>query len=295
VVEPAPEPEPEPVVEPEPKRNQHRFGIGLRVGGASFMQKLSKDLSIVNGKNHIGLMTAVDLEYAWLRTLKSNPKVALGIRTGVSVNFANSSISAAEVTDSYIVTDNEYPCNNILYTVDAQQVKEKQSQFMVEVPVLFALRHQSGFVFATGPKVNIPVLGRYTTTYSNPNIKAHYIERGVDMLNKVVTGRLDGVALQSDRQLKTNKMNLLWDLELGYEWALNNGDGISLTAFGDAPLGYIGYEPGNFNTHMIEVGVPKAGGPEIKTNSLMNSYGEEMGYWDFGVKVTYYLCFDGKK
>jgi len=162
---------------------------------------------------------------------------------------------------------------------------------MVEVPVLLSLRHQCGFVFATGPKVNIPVMGRYTSSYTNPDINAHFVELGVDMRNKQVTGKLDEPAPQADSKLRTNKMNILWDLELGYEWKLKNQDGLALSVFGDAPFAYFGYQTGGYNTHFIEVGAPKAGGPDIKTNSIQNSYGTGMSYWDVGLKLTYYINF----
>jgi len=287
VVEPEQEPEPEPVV--EPKRDHHRIGIGLRGGGATFFQKVDKNLPMIDGRSKLGGMAALDLEYMFLRTLKNNPAVDLGVRTGVSVVAAQGGINAKNLMDNYLVTDNETPCNHIIYSVEATNIKETNCQLMVEIPVLLALRHQSGLIFTTGPKFNVPVLSSYKTSYTNPDITAYFVELGVAERNQVVTGKLTNVAPQADKKLRTNKLNILWDMELGYEFALKNGDGLALSAFIDATLAYFGYETGNYNSHFIQVGAPKAGGPEIKTNSIMNSYGTGMSYLDFGAKLTYYF------
>jgi len=306
VVEPAPAPVPEPEPEPEPQPEpqpatqdiqtviaakslpSHSLSLGVRLGGSSFLPVI-KDVAVMNGRRYVGGEAALDINCMWY--LKNNPSIQLGLRTGVNLVYAHSGMKIESLGDAYLTADNETPQNAILYSVEAQRVKESQSQFQMEIPVLFALRTQEGFVFYTGPKFNMPLYGWYKTTYSNPYIEAYYVDLGVAEVNQVVTGRLNGVAPQGDKKLRTPAMNLLWNMELGYEWHLKNGDGLSLTVFGDAPLTAAGYKAGDRATHFISVDAPKAGGPAIKTYSISNSYGRNMSFLDFGVKVSYNFSF----
>jgi len=277
------------------KGYQHHFGIGVRGGISGSLQTFGGDLLVWNGRNHIGAVAALDLEYTFLSKLKTNSKVLLGVRSGLSAVYSYNYLTATTMVDQYNVTDNESKLNTILYTVSAQNFREDQSQVMVELPVLLALRTLDGFVFYTGLKFNMPVYGWYKSNYKNPDITAYYTELGVEERNQKVTGVLTEMAPQVDTKLRIPWLNVLWNVELGYEWTLKNGDGLALTVYGDAPLLSMNQRVSPNYCHFIQVGAPKAGGPEIYTNSISNSNGRYMSFMDFGLKLTYDFSFKGRK
>jgi len=270
---------------------EHRFGIGLRGGLASLCQKM--DDRVANGKCNLGGEGALDLEYTYLSQTLNSGVCQLGLKTGVSLSIGSNTVTADGALTGYSMKDIDG--RDITYLNSAYSITEYDTQLMVEIPLMFALRGTKGFSFAIGPKLGIPVAGWYVLNYRSPIIDCYYHKTGVHEINEVVTGQLKEVATSKDNKLRTATFNLMMASEIGYEWALKNGDGLGLLVYG----GYYvvsGYKLNSDPTQcFIYVDGPKAGGPTITGNALMNDCGSNMGYMSAGLKLTYQFSFPKNK
>jgi len=295
VVEPAPAPEPvvEPTPEPQPalRPAENRFGIGVRGGVSSLWQQVAGGVKL--GTRNLGAGAVLDLEYTFLgKTVKSGV-CQLGFKTGVSLAYGGNSITAPVAANQYERTDCEG--RPVTYTVEAQNLYEYDHMLMVQVPLMFTIRGTEGFYMAVGPRFGLPVYSWYTITYREPNIDCYYPQYNVHETNQVVTGRLNGVAPVKDNQLRVPKYYLMVAGEIGYEFALKNGNGLGLLLYGDYDV-YSQYKYEQVPTNgFINVSGPKAGGPEINSYSLMNSVGNRMSYFNAGLKLVYTFCWPVKK
>lgn len=258
------------------------IGIGLR-GGVSSLNQKSAYIKRIN--RTVGGEGGIDIEFTHLwKSSQDAPDWQLGIKTGLNILYGSNTVKSDSVAQIQCLIDKEG--NPIIYNYLATNVKESDRQLMLEIPLLFAMRHRSGFVANYGIKLNLPINGWYTINYQNPEITAYYTQLGVTETNEVVTGKLSETAPQQNNRLRTARLNLMFGLELGYEWTLKNNDALSLCAYTDISLASI-YSKADGTETFISIDSPKAGGPTIYSNSIINAMGTDMGYFDAGIKLVY--------
>ena len=253
-----------------------RFNIGLRGGVASVMQKANK------GDWKVGGDILLDLQYAhyWKRDYKP----ALGLIIGASVGYSLSPIKCG-VNDEFSV--NVGTEDQIDYAINVDEVKEKDGQIQVEVPVMFSLITDKGFFFNVGPRFMLPVWKRSHTDIENARIQATLSE-GITLTNNVVTGVLNNSNVKNS--WKSADINIMLTCELGYEWKLANGDGLELGVYADYSV-YSKYSNTPTTESFINVTAPSETSiANASARALTDSYADKLGYFDAGIKLTY--CFN---
>lgn len=192
------------------------LGVGARVGLGSMMQK-SDEESSDRTKGFDGAAEGVFTYYFQ----QSNTKMPLmGIRTGLSLGYRQNSLTMDKVDLTYKAADAQG--NTIIYHATADDVKETDRQFAVEIPVMFAAYYNR--IFANlGLRVGIPALSRYNQTMMNPTLTATYEEFGVTISGERVTGRVSNDDTKQKAKLDASSFNLCLSLEAGYTFDILSG------------------------------------------------------------------------
>lgn len=265
----------------------HRFGIGARGGFASHMQD-AKEL----GNWKVGWMAALDLEYAYYFTKKKLQNPWLGIKTGLSLTFSRNPLQS-DVNNEYSVTDDDGA--GMEYTITADDVRERDGQLSLEIPLMFSLLHK-GLFFNVGPKFVIPVYAPYKQKIDNVNIIARYPEYGgYDIPNEVITGKPTPSILETDGKWDRSKFCIFLSADIGYEWELKSGY-LGLGVYAD----YSVFDTFKDNTgdkpSLISVTTPAQETPAVVSAlSATDTYATGIGYFDCGVKLIYNFQFDKKR
>lgn len=268
---------------------QHRFTIGLRGGVASLMQETENN--VMDGWK-AGFDGLLDLQYAYYFGAKEGKSCNMGIITGLSVGYSRSPIRNG-VDTAYTVEDDEK--QSIDYTISAGKVEEHDGQLQLEVPILFSLRHESGVFMNVGPKLMVPLYSHYKQTISEDAcIDAYFSNYGVHVSNELVTGQLQEQQYTTRGNWQRSKINVMLTAELGYEWALKNGNALGIGAYANYSL-YDLYSNTTDNKSLINVGLPQAGGAPVDVLSATDTYATGLGFFDCGLKVAYHFCFPSKK
>lgn len=250
-----------------------RFSIGLRGGMASTM---------VEGFP-IGFDVLLDLQYAHYWAAHSEA-VNLGILTGVSAGYVN-------VHQKDVYSD-QFQSGDINYLVTSVEVDEQLHQVLLEVPVMFSMITPGGFFLNVGPKLMLPVYSPLRQTLEYPNISAYLPELNGEVIkNEVVTGVL--TPEQCDLKGRADnefKLAIALGLELGYEFALNNGHSIGLGAYASCTA-YSMYK-NTTDGKIISVVAPNETSVAVVTvNPMTNALSEHIGHLDAGIKLSYNFNF----
>jgi len=133
----------------------HRFTIGLRGGYANNMFKAT------DATHPLGYDAMLDLQYAhyWA---KAADKCQLGLLVGIGVGYLQSGLQQQAFAEQFTANTSD---GNILYTVTADEVKDKTGQVQLEVPVMFSMITPRGFFLNAGPRILLPV---YTPSHQSP-------------------------------------------------------------------------------------------------------------------------------
>lgn len=192
------------------------IGAGARVGLGSMMQK-SEGESSDRTKGFDGAAEGVFTFY-FAHKKKNMPH--LGFRTGLSLGYRQNSLTMDKVDLTYKAADAQG--NTIIYHATADDVKETDRQFAVEIPVMFAAYYNR--IFANlGLRVGIPALSRYNQTMMNPTLTATYEEFGVTISGERVTGRVSNDDTKQKAKLDASSFNLCLSLEAGYTFDILSG------------------------------------------------------------------------
>ena len=270
----------------------HRFSIGVRGGVASLMHKAP-----VMNNWKAGFDALLDLQYAYYFGAKEGKKVNHGIITGLSFGYAQSPIkNGVNYSDTKNITD-ESGSYSVNYNIAASEVKSRDGELQIEVPLMYSLQTEKGFFFNVGPKFMMPVWTRYNQTISaDHNISAKFTDLGVTVPNEVVTGVIGAGDVKKSGSWGANqaKISLLLAAELGWEWELKNGHALGLGVYGSyAPLNT--YKPQNTNLDLVTVKADGTGAADVTVNSATDSYTTGMNYFDAGLKLIYHFQFPAKK
>lgn len=256
-----------------------RIGVGVRGGMASHMQASPLPL---------GYEVMVDVQYAhyWRH---DDWHEQFGILAGLSAGFSSSSYGRPiHEHSSYTVTENEltFP---IEYTVDAS-LRERNRQIQLEIPVMFSMVMHCGWFLNVGPRLQIPVSGRYAQTISDDRVAATY-SRWSDqpIFNMPTTGCFTESTRHAEGKWETPKVNLLVGGETGYEYMFNNKNRITAGVYGHCgvlPL----TRSVDADARLVQIVPPT---PEqaasVSTLGLTNTYGSRVNYFAVGVRIAY--CF----
>lgn len=268
---------------------QHRFSIGLRGGVASLMQTTIED---VQSNWKAGFDALLDLQCAYYFGAKEGKKCNMGIITGVSFGYSRSPMHAL------VDTCYDAPADpNVTYAVHVDTVNERDGQFQLEVPILFSLRHESGFFLNAGPKLVVPVYSHYKQTLSdndNTVIDAYFKDIDVHVPNELVTGKLQEQDYTTKGKWDASKIHIMLTAELGYEWLLRNGNALGLGVYANYSL-YDLYKNNTDTKSLVYVSQPAAGGADVDVFSATNTYANGLGFFDCGMKLIYHFCFPVKK
>ncbi len=261
-------------------RELDRFTIGVRAGAASMLQKMvNKD-----AKSQFGFDVLLDLQYAHYWLSKKEHKI--GLLTGLSFGLAQGGLKAPNSVNQYSVTDPDGMKAD--YTVTADNIKERDRQLQLEVPLMFSLITKKGFFFNLGPRFFLPVYTPYKATLENPNIDAYFEQTDVHVTNEVITGLMKDKEVVGKGKTNNNlKLNITLGTELGYEWQLKNGHSLGLGAYANYGLYSMFKQDAQDLKSLITVtpAIPST----VTTNSATEAWTQKMGFVDVGVKLAYHF------
>lgn len=274
--------------EAEYVKGHHQFAIGVRGGMAAFLHKFDTPESAWE----LGYSTMLDLQYAYYFGKKTAHKPSWGIRAGLGIGYASSS-AYTPIDDRFSV--NDVDGDKIDYHVTAEKVRERDARVQMEISVMPSFVYNGLFV-NIGPKFMLPLYGHYKQTITNPSIEAYYEKYGVTVKDEVITG-----VLTEDQQLTKGKwqgakFDLMLGAEIGYEWALKNGNGFALGVYADYAL-YSGYSNPGTESSLIQLTQPGANAEAPQANVTVMSLNQKtakLGYFDYGLKLTYHFNFHKK-
>ena len=275
------------------KGGYDRFTIGVRGGVSGLMHQVTK------GSWNPGFDAILDLQYAHYWTKMGRP-VDLGIIVGVGIGYAQSGMKAA-VDTAFKYTDKSDPSFplDVDYKIHADEVRERDGQIQLEVPVLFSLIHEKGLFFNVGPKFMIPVYTPYKQSIAEKNteITAYFEQLGVPVTNAVITGMLkeDQYKLNGSDNGNQFTINVLLTAEIGYEWILKSGNSLGLGAYANYGWNLSFKNDKTTNKPLIEVIPPTTGVADVNVYSATKMYTNKLGYFDAGVKLAYHFNFPKKR
>lgn len=256
------------------------LGVGARVGMASFMQKAN------DWKWKLGMNTLLDVDYVHYFGTIDQKGSQVGIRTGLSLGYTQSALEAP-IELQHRTQDNLN--NNILYTITSDRVKEMDRQIFLEIPVMaeFTFWHMYADL---GFKVGIPVWSRYKQVIDDISIDAYYEDFDVHVTDEVLTGVLSEEGRTTTNKWNGANVNLSVMAEIGYLFELKNGNSIGVGFYADYTFwnNYKNESPSllvDVDTHTID---PMTSTPAtVHVTNLTDAYVDKLGYFDFGVKVSY--------
>lgn len=258
----------------------NRFTIGVRGGTASLMHDAPQ-----MGKWQAGWDVLLDMQYAhYWPTRRQN---AYGVLAGLAMGYSRSGIrSGVDSTYSVHTADGQ-----IDYTIRAQDVKEKDGQLQLEIPVMFTMILRNGFFLNAGPKLLVPVYTHYNQQITSPEIHAYFPTEGVSISNEVITGLVQDNQAKTRGRWNSSGLNIVLSTELGYEWKLRMKNSLALGVYANYSV-YDMYHNDTQNKSLIDVTAPSAAGAAaVNVWSATDTYARGMGYFDCGVKLAYHFNF----
>lgn len=262
----------------------NRLSLGLRGGVASYMP------SAENLAWNIGYQGVFDVQFAHYFKRKNEHKPYCGILVGVSAGYASSSVSGI-VNDAYSTTDAEN--SPIDYTITVADATYTMSEVQLQVPVMFSLQYK-GLYFNVGPRFVVPVYTMGHQMLNDAHITANYSSYGVTLTDAVITGKLADEQLDAPTAWDSPKIQINASLEIGYEFALKNGDAFGLGLYADYGV-YNTYKANQSAQSMINISQIGADvqnpAPKVDVLPLLASYSTNLGNFDAGIKLVYHFNF----
>ena len=260
----------------------NRFTIGLRGGLASLMHTTDNDL----GHWNPGFDVVLDLQYAhyWQTQKEHN----FGFLLGASVGYSMSALTT-QVQDTF---SRATIGGKVDYTVSASEVKEKDGEVVLEVPIMFSMILRQGFFLNVGPRFSMPVYAHYKQKMSEDvSVVAYFPEYDVTVPNEPVTGALREEQKNQPGKWQASKLNVMLSAELGYEFKLLSGNSVGLGAYANYSV-YTLYRNDTSTESLVGVQNPEWNKPApVDVLSATDTYAKGLGYFDFGVKVAYHFNF----
>lgn len=257
----------------------HVIGVGIRGGGAHFLQKMQAD----EVKRQTGGNANLDLNYTCY--FPTWTALECGVRTGLSLGYSTSGLKGS-LHETFTNTD--YLGNTIEYTVDFESVKERTQELQLEIPIMAALRWK-GLVANVGPKLMIPVWRRATQEHSMPTVDAYYPDFDVHVTDATITGTVANPdEMNGQGQWCTPVFNFMLGFELGYEWRVKKQHLLGLMAtLNISAAGVYNNKADGKVVSVSDITDPDNPVPSISFKSLSEATVNNMHPLDFGLKFYY--------
>jgi len=248
--------------------------VAVRLGVAGLTYQT--DLGVLKP----GLNTGAELTYA---TYFDD---VIGLRFGLNVAFSSSTFEAINYTDKYTVIDVEEDFMDVYYCIN--KLTEKHTQFLVEIPLQFAMRFEP-ISINIGPKLVIPVAKKYYETLEGIDLRCYYpaYDVEIDEALALATGQNGEIFLADD----LTHMPAFWctlSADLSYNIPLKSGNELGLGFYVDYALNTY-HVPKTSNLSLLSITDTRAGVPVSRLfESVLQSNHAESGkqvVTDFG-----YLC-----
>ena len=268
------------------KSQWNRFTIGARGGLASLLHSTESDM----GKWKPGFDVALDLQYAhYWRTKKDH---SLGLLIGASVAYSMSTLST-QVADTF---SRATIGGKVDYTVSAADVRERDGEVLVEIPLMFSMIARQGFFLNVGPRFSIPVYAHYKQSMSEDvSVSAYFPEYDVTVPDEPVTGALTTEQKNQPGNWRAAKLNILLSAEGGYEFTLMSGNALAVGVYANYSV-YTLYKNDTSTESLVGVSNPEWNKPApINVLSATDTYAKGIGYFDIGIKLAYHLNFPKMK
>lgn len=272
---------------------EHGFFFSLRGGYASFMPKL---ISIDNSdmKGGAGFDAMFDFQYTFFFKPYGRiiPPYYLGVSTGLSFGYAESGIHGKP---DYFYSATDALGNPIDYHIYAQSLKERNGEFLLEIPILFSF-YEKGFMLNTGFKLDFPFVHSYRSTLDNLSIDALYpslIDDESYLHNMPITGCPSSDHFTQKGSWTGSMFNFLFTVDASYYWKIKFGK-IGLGAYFDIAL-FNTYKRQDAYTSFVNIEQVAArrdaegnvAPPQVKIQSATQGFAQKMGYFDVGIKLSY--------
>lgn len=262
----------------------NRVSLGLRGGVAAYMAD-AKPFA-----RNIGYQGMFDVQYAHYFKRKDQHKPYCGILVGVSAGYVSSSICGS-INDAYSTTDASGDA--IDYTITVAQAKSTMNEVQLQVPLMFSLLYK-GLYFNVGPRFVVPVYTMGRQTLTDAHISAFYAPYGVTITDAAITGKLSEDQLDAQVPWDSPKIQINASLEIGYEFALKNGDAFGLGLYADYGV-YNTYKANQSAQSMINISQVGADvqnpAPKVDVLPMLSSYATYLGNFDVGIKLVYHFNF----
>ena len=261
----------------------HVVGVGVRGGGAHFLQKMQAE----EVKRQTGGNINLDLNYTCYFQV---PVIECGIRTGLSFGYSTSGLKGS-LHETF--TNQDYYGNTLEYTVDFASVKERTQQLQLEIPIMVAIRWK-GLVANAGPKLMIPVWRRAAQEHSMPTVDAYYPDFDVHVTVEVITGSVTNPdEMNGKGQWCSPVFNFMLGFELGYEWRLQEQHLLGLMATLNISAGGVyKNEADGYVLQVANITDAENPVPALSFKSLSEATVNNMHPLDFGIK--FYYAFEVK-
>lgn len=271
---------------------EHGFFFSLRGGYASFMPKLiSVDESSLKGAAGYDVMFDFQYTFFFKPYGRIIPPYYLGLSTGLSFGYAESGIKGKP---DYRYSTKDHLFNDVDYHIYADNLKERDAQFLMEIPILFSFYYE-GLMLNTGFKFDFPVVNSYRSTLSDLSIDAkypQYIDDDEWLHNAKITGCPPEGTFTDKGRWSGSKFNFLYTLDLSYYWKIKFGK-IGLGGYFDIAL-YNTFQKKTAYTSFVDIETIGARqinnvvqAPEVKVRSASQGFAEKIGYYDIGIKLSY--------
>ncbi len=258
----------------------NRFSIGVRGGVASYMPDVDYDW---------GFDAMFDFRYAHYWTLRPK-QCRIGFLVGVGAGYMQSGIKNY-LNYSYDTKDGEG--RNVHYTVNGK-AKEIDSQWMLQVPVMFSMVAPNGFFLNVGPTFMLPVSTNYKQTITDPSITMSYWN--VDITDQNITGVLPEAyrTIEGSNAYNRFKLNILVGAELGHDFQFSTGNSLGLGVYFNYGA-YSAYKPVSTAddpraADVIHITPADGTGADaqVTVQPLMGTT-NRIGYFDVGLKLAYHF------
>jgi len=262
-----------------------RLSLGLRGGGSLY--NTSDNL-----ENKIGPAGMLDLGYTCLWPVSDITQI--GFRVGLGAGYSESKLCAT-IHQQYSTTD--YLGQEIDYTITSPSLVETTQQIILEMPLQLAF-HFEGFYCNLGAKLMTPIAwSQYKQDIEDLTIRAYYMECGVAVTNRLITGKAGDEQLHQTRKAPLPLLSVAMAADLGYEWTINDKHHIGLGFFLDVNVWEYADKNTSPSTDIVtisQIGNPANPVPTVEIAPLRQTLTTTARYFDFGIKF-YYAFSVGKR
>lgn len=255
---------------------ESKISVGLN---GSAMKWLTKSRVDIPGERNYGFGGVGGIDFRYTAYSTSGVGIALGFGAGMGATPVY-----GKQTDRY--SNYDYDADKMDYTV--RSIYRQTEVFAkLDFSILMAV-NISNVIFNLGPRLTLPIAIRSNLRVTESVIDVYFPNYGITVLNERVTGWLETPhELPNTSHLPS--FNVLFYAELGYEFRLDQRNGVGIVAFVNLPV-WNDFQPYNLSDNPLVSVSPIWNRydpvPQVTVNNL-KGYVTSMRYLDFGLRVYY--------